>query len=97
VIVRILGEGQFRVGDDTAAKLTALDKDLDAAVRDHEEAAFDVALRGAIALVRTTGTPLEADEFATADFILPFSDATVDEVHKLLADGTIPGDSIGLP
>lgn len=96
MIVRILGEGQFRVDDDTATKLTALDKDLDAAVRDHQEAAFRAALRGAIALVRTMGTPLDADEFATADYILPFSDATVDEVHKLLADGTIPGDSIGL-
>ena len=97
MIVRILGEGQFRVDDDTAAKLTALDKDLDAAVRDHEEAAFGAALRGAIALVRTNGAPLNADEIATADYILPFSDATVDEVRKLLADGTIPGDSIGLP
>lgn len=97
MIVRILGEGQFRVDDDTASKLTALDKDLDAAVRDCQEAAFSAALRGAIALVRTNGAPLEADEIATADYILPFSDATVDEVHKLLADGTIPGDSIGLP
>ena len=97
MIVRILGEGQFRVGDDTATKLTALDKDLDAAVRDHEEAAFGAALRAAIALVRTTGTAVEADEFTTADYILPFSDATVDEVQKLLADGKIPGDSIGLP
>jgi hypothetical protein len=97
VIVRILGEGQFRVDDHTAAQLTALDKDLDAAVRDHEEAAFSAALRGAIALVRASGTPLAADEFAAADYILPFSDATVDEVRKLLADGTIPGDSIGLP
>jgi hypothetical protein len=97
VIVRILGEGQFRVDDDAATKLTALDKDLDAAVRDDEEAAFGAALRAAAALVRTAGTPLEAEEFATADYILPFSDATVDEVRKLLADGTIPGDSIGLP
>jgi hypothetical protein len=97
VIVRILGEGQFRVDDDTAAKLTALDKDLDAAVADHAETAFGTALRTAVTLVRATGTPLGADEFATADFILPFSDATVDEVDKLLADGTIPGDSIGLP
>lgn len=97
MIVRILGEGQFRVGDDTAAKLTALDKDLDAAVRDQQEAPFSAALRAAIALVKATGVPLAADEFATADYILPFSDATVDEVKKLLADGAIPGDSIGLP
>jgi hypothetical protein len=97
VIVRILGEGQFRVGDDSAVKLTALDKDLDAAVRDDAEEAFSAALRAAVAVVRTTGTPVGDDEFVTADYILPFSDATVDEVRKLLADGTIPGDSIGLP
>ena len=97
MIVRILGEGQFRVDGDAAAKLTALDKDLDAAVRDDTEAAFSAALHAAVALVRAAGTPLAADEIATADYILPFSDATVGEVRKLLADGTIPGDSIGLP
>lgn len=97
MIVRILGEGQFRVDDDAATKLTALDKDLDAAVRDQTEDAFSAALRAAVALVRTTGMPVADDEFVTADYILPFSDATVDEVRKLLADGTIPGDSIGLP
>ena len=32
MIVRILGEGQFRVDDETAARLTALDKELDASV-----------------------------------------------------------------
>lgn len=97
MIVRILGEGQFRVGEDAATALTALDKDLDAAVRDDQQAAFAAALHAAVALVKTDGTPLAADEIVTADYILPFSDATVDEVRKLLADGTIPGDSIGLP
>jgi hypothetical protein len=47
--------------------------------------------------VRASGAPVADDEFVTADYILPFSDATVEEVRKLLADGTIPGDSIGLP
>jgi len=95
--VRILGEGQFHVDGDAAAKLTALDKDLDSSVRDDQEAALHAALRAAVALVKTAGTPLAADEIVTADYILPFSDATVGEVRKLLADGTIPGDSIGLP
>jgi hypothetical protein len=97
VIVRILGEGQFRVDDDAAAKLTALDKDLDAAVRDGMDAAFSAALHAAVALVRASGMAVADDEFVTADYILPFSDATVEEVRKLLADGAIPGDSIGLP
>ena len=97
MIVRILGEGQFRVDDDAAVKLTALDKDLDAAVRDETDAPFSAALHAAVALVRASGSPVGDEEFVTADYILPFSDATVEEVRKLLADGTIPGDSVGLP
>ena len=95
--MRILGEGQFRVDDDVAAKLTALDTDLDAAVNSENEKAFKVALGAAERLVRESGTRVPDEEFVTADYILPFSDATVGEVRKLLADGTIPGDSIGLP
>jgi hypothetical protein len=97
VIVRVLGEGQFRIDDDTAAKLTALDKDLDAAVHAEDEAAFRLALTSAVELVRLHGEPVETEEFVTADYILPFSDATVAEVRKLLADGAIHGDSLGLP
>jgi hypothetical protein len=97
VIVRILGEGQFRVDDETAAKLTVLDKELDASVSAMDEPAFGTALGVAVTLVKAVGTPVADDEFVTADYILPFTDATVAEVRKLLADGTIPGDSIGLP
>jgi hypothetical protein len=97
VIVRILGEGQFQVDDDVAARLTALDAELDAAVEKHDETAFRTALGAAVGLVRDSGTSVPADTFVTADYILPFSDASVDEVRKLLTDGSIPGDSIGHP
>lgn len=97
MIVRILGEGQFQVADDVAKKLTALDAELDAAVQKTDDAAFHAALRAAVHLVRESGTTVPDDTFVTADYILPFSDATVDEVRKLLADGAIGGDSIGLP
>lgn len=97
MIVRILGEGQFRVNDDAAAKLTALDAELDAAVETGDDKAFQAALGAAVRLVRESGTSVPDDTFVTADYILPFSDATVAEVRKLLADGMIPGDSIGLP
>ena len=97
MIVRILGEGQFQVAEDVAAKLTALDAELDAAVSKQDETAFRAALGAAVELVRESGTSVPDDTFVTADYILPFSDATVGEVRKLLADGTIGSDSIGLP
>ena len=92
MIVRILGEGQFRLDDGASAKLTVLDKDVDAAVHAGDEAVFKMALGAAVKLVRQSGLPVPDDEFVTADYILPFSDATIDEVRKLLTDGTIHGD-----
>lgn len=97
MIVRILGEGQYQVSDDAAAKLTELDTALDKAVDSGDEAAFRRALDAAAKVVKEAGAPVPADSFETAEYILPFSDATIDEVRKLLADGKIPGDSLGLP
>ena len=76
---------------------TELDKQLDAAVEKGDEPAFAAVLYSTVRLVRESGSPVPADSFETADFILPFSDATLDEVRKLLADGKIPGDSLGFP
>ena len=97
MIVRILGEGQFQVNDDVAAKLTALDGELDAAVQKEDDATFRTVLDAAVRLVRGSGTPVPDDQFVTADVILPFSDATLAEVRQLLADGKISGDSLGMP
>jgi propanediol dehydratase small subunit len=97
MIVRILGEGQYQVDDEAAAKLTELDSALDAAVDSGDEAAFRTALDAAAKVVKEAGTPVPADSFETAEYILPFSDATVAEVRQLLADGKIPGASLGLP
>jgi hypothetical protein len=97
MIVRILGEGQYQVGEEAAAKLTKLDTDLDKAVDKGDEAAFKAALDASIEVVKDSGTPVPADEITPADYILPFSDATVGEVRQLLTDGKIPGDSLGLP
>lgn len=97
MIVRILGEGQFQLGDADNDKLAELDKALDDAVSQGDEPAFRSALEASVRLVRDSGTPVPADSIETADFILPFSDATLDEVRKLLSDGKIPGDSLGFP
>jgi hypothetical protein len=97
MIVRILGEGQYQVGDADHPQLAELDKELDTAVDSGTEPEFRAALEAAVRFIRESGSPVPADSFETADFILPFSDATLDEVRKLLADGKIPGDSLGFP
>jgi hypothetical protein len=92
VIVRILGEGQFRVDDAAAADLNRLDADLETAVEHSDEAAFADALAHLLAQVRTHGSPLPPDILESSDLILPHQDSSMDEVRKLLTDeGLIPG------
>jgi len=92
VIVRILGEGQFRVDDAATGELNHLDTELEAAVERGDEAAFTAALTGLLSQVRAQGSPLPADMLEPSDLLLPHQDSSMDEVRKLLTDeGLIPG------
>jgi hypothetical protein len=91
MIIRILGEGQFRVDDATTAELHTLDSAVEAAVERNNQAALAAALGALLARARQ-GTPLPPDSLEPSDVIIPYEDATVDEVRKLLTDeGLIPG------
>jgi hypothetical protein len=92
VIVRILGEGQFRVDDTHDAELNALDSDLEAAVERADETAFIAALTSLLAYVRAQGSPLPPDILEPSELILPARDSSMDDVRKLLTDeGLISG------
>jgi hypothetical protein len=92
MIVRILGEGQLEVPDSAVPSLNELDGALEAAVDRDDEAAFRVALEALLAKVREVGNPTEADDLRPSGLIIPQSDASMDEVRKLLTDeGLIPG------
>ncbi len=92
MIVRILGEGQFRVDDTATTELNQLDTQLESAVERSDEPAFKAALTGLLAQVRAQGSPLPPDTLEESDLILPHQDSSMDEVRKLLTDeGLIPG------
>ncbi|HEV2934570.1 MAG TPA: hypothetical protein VGY96_15665 [Streptosporangiaceae bacterium] len=92
MIVRILGEGQFRVDDSVAAELNKLDIELEAAVEHGDQAAFSTALTDLLATIRAQGSPLPPDILEPSELILPHQDSSMDEVRKLLTDeGLIPG------
>lgn len=92
MIVRILGEGQFRVDDAAATELNHLDSSLETAVEHNDEPAFKAALTGLLAQVRAQGSPLPSDTLEASDLILPHQDSSMDEVCRLLTDeGLIPG------
>jgi hypothetical protein len=92
VIVRILGEGQFKVDDTATTELNHLDTALETAVERGDEPAFQAALTGLLAQVRAEGSPLPPDTLEESDLILPHQGSSMDEVRKLLTDeGLIPG------
>lgn len=91
MIVRILGEGQYRLDDAHHAQLAPLDVELGDAVEKDDNARFQATLSGALALVRT-GTLVPADTLEQSDLILPHEGASLDEVRKLLTeDGIVLG------
>jgi hypothetical protein len=91
MIIRILGEGQFQMDDAATAELQALDADVEAAVKRNDQGALTAALGALLARARQ-GTSLPPDSLEPSDVIIPYEDATVDEVRKLMTDeGLIPG------
>ena len=92
MIIRILGEGQLAVDDSLATELNELDARLEAAVNSGDENAFRPVLTQMLDRVRAVGTPVATDSLESSDVILPYSDATMEDVRGLLSeDGLIPG------
>lgn len=92
MIVRILGEGQFRVPDTELDRLNELDAEVEKAIAGSAEAAFRATLAALLGHVRSTGTPVPADSLVPSDGLLPPADAALAEAREMLGeDGLIPG------
>jgi hypothetical protein len=92
VIVRILGEGQYDVPDESLTALNELDDALESAVEAGDEASFASSLAALLDGVRSVGAAHDPDSLDESDLILPPADASIDEVRELLGDdGLIPG------
>jgi len=93
MIVRILGEGQWRIGEGAQAGLNALDDAVETAVLAGDQARLGEALRRLHDQVRDVGVVVPDEELADSDLILPDVDASLDEVRALLSEsgeGLIP-------
>jgi hypothetical protein len=91
VIVRLLGEGQFRVDDSLAARLNELDGEIERAVEAGDEQALWTGLQALADAVRSNGTRLSDEELVPSDAVIPPEDLSLDEARDLLSDeGFIP-------
>lgn len=91
MIVRLMGEGQYRIDDALLGELNELD---DAAVRALEagdEDGFRRAVEALAARVRESGERLADEELEGSDLMVPPSDLSLDEGRELFSgEGLIP-------
>lgn len=92
MIVRIMGEGQFRLPDEAQARLNELDDKLEADVGDGKDADLARHLHAMHDVVYEMGVPLDLDEIVPSDFILPPASISLEELTGLLGEeGLVPG------
>jgi hypothetical protein len=91
VIVRVSGEGQFKLPDEDAQRLNELDNRAVSAVEQGDETGFRELWSQMLELVSTDGTPLDNEELVESDVILPPRDISFEEAKgEFSGDGLIP-------
>jgi hypothetical protein len=91
VIVRIMTEGQYQLGDEALAKVNELDNACVAAVEAGDEDGFHEHFEALLHLIRTEGTELADDDLHGSDVLIPPSDTTFAEAAgEFTGDGLIP-------
>jgi hypothetical protein len=91
MIVRLMGEGQFRAGDELLGKLNELDDRAQAAADAGDEPELDSVLDEMWRLVQAEGERLPDEDLHGSDVLVPPSDLTLEETQRLFSDqGLIP-------
>jgi hypothetical protein len=91
MIVRISGEGQYRLADDQSSRLNELEHAVVAAVEGGDEGDFAPAFKSLLEHVRGAGTLVADDELEGSDLILPPADISFAEAGEdFTGEGLIP-------
>jgi len=91
MIVRISGEDQYRLDPAHDGRLNELDNDVLAAVEAGDEERFRDAYARLLEFVRASGAPVDDDDLAGSDLILPPADLTLAEAgREFTGEGLIP-------
>jgi 23S rRNA A2030 N6-methylase RlmJ len=91
MIVRISGEGQYRLADSDAERLNELENGVVSIVEGGVEDGFADAFGALLDYVRAQGTLLGDDELEGSSVILPPSDISFEEAgREFTGEGLIP-------
>ena len=91
MIVRIAGEGQYRLPDGDQERLNELDNQAVSAVETGDEPKFKELWAQMLEIVKADGNELGDDELLESDVILPPRDVTFEEAQgEFTGEGLIP-------
>ena len=91
MIVRVAGEGQFRLPDQDVERLNKLDNDAVSAAEQGDETGFRELWSQMLELVAADGEALDGDELVESDVILPPRDISFQEARdEFTGEGLIP-------
>jgi hypothetical protein len=91
VIVRIMGEGQYRLANDVRERVNELDNEVVRAVDGDDEDAFHAAFEELLDVIRKEGEHLGDEEIETSDVIVPPADTSMAEATaEFSGEGLIP-------
>ena len=91
MIVRVSGEGQFKLPDEDADRLNELDNRAVSAVEQGDETGFRELWSQMLELVANDGNAVNNDELVESDVILPPRDISFEEAKgEFTGEGLIP-------
>ncbi len=91
MIVRLMGEGQYRIPDGDQARLDEIDNAAVSALEAGDEDGFRARLGELWAAVREHGERLDDADLSASDVIVPPDDLSLEEARELFSgDGLIP-------
>ena len=91
MIVRIMGEGQYRLDDECVERVNALDNAVVSAVEKDDEDGFHAAFEEMLDVIRREGQRVGDNDIETSDVIVPPADTSMAEASAdFSGDGLIP-------
>lgn len=85
MIVRILGEGQFKMDDKMIDRLNKIDNEIVDYVAKDDKAKFKKGLHKLIETARKLGEPLDPVHIVKSDLIIPPEDLSFEEAKKIFS------------
>ncbi len=83
MIVRILGDGQFKMDDKLIDRLNKIDNEMVDHVAKGDQVEFRKDLHSLISAVKERGEPLDPVDLIQSDLIIPPEDLSFEEAKKI--------------